>query len=315
MGYELYREVMRWAPAALTPREKLAALVIADDANDGTRVTWSSVSDPAIMQQAMVPDDRAMRRIITKLKREKVLEHLSGGHNGRAAKYRFLHLAPAGSAKQGENHPATDHVAGQKSPSYSPETPEQGAQNRPATDHVAGSKLPSSRVEITLPTPHPSTTSSSVAEAVGTAEAPTSEEGEEEQQQDTTPEAFLQALPAPWGVGGPTAKAYAPMLAQAIAERHWRLDAALVAELTKNPDGIRAHSKVLRLRIRDLPYRQQPVAKATRTCRDCGEPHPNVADNGLCPPCIRGDTTSQQRHGMPADFRQQLRQARERTSS
>ncbi|MEU3287811.1 hypothetical protein [Streptomyces longwoodensis] len=114
MGYELYREVKVWAPTTLTHREKLTALVLADDANDKTRLTYSSVVDPEIMRQAMVPDDRSMRRIIAKLKEEKVLEHVGGGHNGRTAKYRFLHMAPAGSSAGVPSDPAD--VAGSKTP-------------------------------------------------------------------------------------------------------------------------------------------------------------------------------------------------------
>lgn len=320
MGYKLYREVKVWAPVSLTRGEKLAALVIADDANDDSRVTWSSVSDPEIMRQAMVPDDRAMRRIITKLKREKVLEHLSGGHNGRVAKYRFLHLAPAeGGEKQGENHPATDDVAGWKSPSYGDESNGASAENHPATDRVAGQISPSSRVETTLPTPDPSTTSpSSVAEADGrppVGGAGRKEEAPQEQNDTTTTAtAFLEALPEPWGVGRVTAAALAPLLAERATERRWALDKDLTAELTKNPGGINDHRRVLRSRIEDLKYRLRPPAQRTaeqadRTCVDCGQPHPNLTDTGICPPCLSGQN-SEARRPMPADFRQALRRAR-----
>lgn len=315
MGYELYREVKVWAPESLTPREKLAALVIADDANDASRITWSSVSDPEIMRQAMVPDDRAMRRIITKLKREKVLEHLGGGHNGRAAKYRFLHLAPAGGGKQGGNHPATDRVAGSESPAYANETTGRGEQNRPATDHVAGQISPSSRVNSTLPTPYPSTTSPSAAEAVD--KPPTGDTGQGEDHTSTTPQdtavAFLETLPAPWSVGHVTAKALAPRLAERAAERHWTLGPELAAELTKNPGGINNHRAVLRTRIEDLPYRAKlPAPRAAdapeRACVDCGRPHPNLTDTGICPPCLSGQGRGDRRP-MPADFRAALRRS------
>jgi hypothetical protein len=156
-----------WAPATLTHREKLTALVLADDANDRTRLTFHSVVDPEIMRQAMVPDDRAMRRIVARLKEEKILEQAEVGHNGRTAKFRFLHLAPAGSAamKAGEKDPATDDVGGSESPAYV--QPEDGkpVQNDPATPVVGGSFSASSRVENTLPTPAPPTTSSSTTAA------------------------------------------------------------------------------------------------------------------------------------------------------
>jgi hypothetical protein len=167
MGYELYREVKVWAPPSLTHREKLTAMVLADDANDRTRLTYSSVLAPEIMQQAMVPDDRAMRRIIAKLKEEKVLEHAGGGHNGRTAKYRFLHLAPAGSgtAMPGEIHPPTAAVAGSESPPYDGSPDEKAGENNPPTGGVAGSFSASRGAKKTLPTPSPPTTSSSTTPA------------------------------------------------------------------------------------------------------------------------------------------------------
>lgn len=163
MGYELYREVKVWAPPSLTHREKLTALVLADDANDRTRLTYSSVVDPEIMRQAMIPDDRSMRRIVAKLKEEKVLEHVGGGHNGRTAKYRFLHLAPAGSGGEmpGDSDPATPSVGGSESPSYEGTPGEKAGEKDPPTDGVAGSFSASRRVKKTRPTPSPPTTSSS----------------------------------------------------------------------------------------------------------------------------------------------------------
>ncbi|MFF4933579.1 hypothetical protein ACFY2H_32500 [Streptomyces griseofuscus] len=165
MGYELYREVKVWAPPSLTHREKLTAMVLADDANDRTRLTYSSVVDPEIMRQAMVPDDRSMRRIVAKLKEEKVLEHAGGGHNGRTAKYRFLHLAPAtsGAEMPGENDPATPAVAGSEAPSYDSTPDEHVGEKDPPTGGVAGSFSAGRRAKKTRPTPSPPTTSSSAA--------------------------------------------------------------------------------------------------------------------------------------------------------
>ncbi|MFJ8192780.1 hypothetical protein ACIQ8D_23915 [Streptomyces sp. NPDC096094] len=167
MGYELYREVKVWAPASLTHREKLTAMVLADDANDKTRLTYSSVVDPEIMRQAMVPDDRSMRRIVAKLKEEKILEHVGGGHNGRTAKYRFLHLAPAGSCTEmpGDSDPATADVGGSESPAYGGTPTGKVDEKDPPTDGVAGSFSASRRVKKTRPTPSPPTTSSSTTPA------------------------------------------------------------------------------------------------------------------------------------------------------
>ncbi|MGW2258987.1 hypothetical protein ACWCXE_14275 [Streptomyces sp. NPDC001780] len=95
MGYPLFREVKKHAPAGLTHQEKLTAMVLADDANDDTRLTYTSVVDPEILRQAMVPDARKMMRILAKLREKKVIEQIGRGCNGRTAKYRFLPLGPA----------------------------------------------------------------------------------------------------------------------------------------------------------------------------------------------------------------------------
>jgi hypothetical protein len=178
VGYELYREVMRWAPASLTKGEKLAALVLADDANDDSRLTWSSVVDPEIMRQAMVPDERAMLRIIAKLKTEKVVEHNSGGHNGKVAKYKFLTLAPVDApvkggenahptdGKGGENHPATRGEGWQESPPYVGPSGDPMQKITTLRGAKGGDFLPRRVVKTTTPTPYPLTTSSSPADVI-----------------------------------------------------------------------------------------------------------------------------------------------------
>ncbi len=278
MGYALYREVKVWAPPSLTKGEKLAAMVLADDANDQTRLTYSSTIDPEIMRQAMVKDDRAMRRIIAKLKDEKVLEHAGGGHNGRTAKYRFLHLAPAESTSvmPGENRPPTDGVAGTKSPGYGDQRGSAPGENHPATDGVGGQFFASSRVKTTRPTPSPPTTASSPDTSAVTEPSAGDGGGGGDQQQDeqrlAAAAAFLQALPIPWTVGRITAPALAPLLLEHATAQGWQLDADLVAELTKSPDGIRDHRAVLPRRIADLPKRAAVRQPAEQDAPDwCGK--------------------------------------------
>ncbi|MGW5333619.1 hypothetical protein [Streptomyces bauhiniae] len=178
MGYELYREVKVWAPPSLTHREKLTAMVLADDANDKTRLTWNSVVDPEIMNQAMVKNDRDMRKILAKLQDEKVIESAGGGHNGRIAKYRFRHLNPAGCpggamcgcplALAVQNEPATGDVGGPERTGYPERSQRAPVQKEPATEGVAGSNWHRRRSDSDRPTPSPSSTTPplSVAEQV-----------------------------------------------------------------------------------------------------------------------------------------------------
>ncbi|WP_331732145.1 hypothetical protein OG592_41230 (plasmid) [Streptomyces avidinii] len=66
---------------------------------------------------------------------------------------------------------------------------------------------------------------------------------------------FLQELPRPWTAGRVTARGLAPLLAEVVADQGWELDAALVSELTQNPEGVKRPGRVLKSRIEDLPRR------------------------------------------------------------
>lgn len=88
------------------------------------------------------------------------------------------------------------------------------------------------------------------------------EEGEGQHAADrTTDEAvaaaehFLQELPRPWTAGRVTAKKLAPLLAMVAVDQGWELDDELVAELTKNPEGVKRFPATLKARIEDLPRR------------------------------------------------------------
>jgi hypothetical protein len=90
--------------------------------------------------------------------------------------------------------------------------------------------------------------------------APTEEEADYSPQQIANAERFLQLLPAPWNVGRQTARRQAPKLLEAADAQGWDLDQALVAELTKNPGGVKNFTAVLKTRIADLPL-QAAVAE------------------------------------------------------
>jgi len=179
MGYPLYREVKIWAPISLTHREKLTALVLADDANDTTRLTWKSTEDPEIMRFALVKNERDMRKILARLREEKILEAAASGHNGRIAKFRFLHLEPDGCpglpdcscplalAVQIEP-PTTDGdldsnaaVGGPERTGYTHPERTAPVQKEPPTEGVGGSNRHRRRSKKNRPTPSSSSTTSS----------------------------------------------------------------------------------------------------------------------------------------------------------
>lgn len=91
MGSRLYVEVLDYAPTTLTHREKLALAVLADDARDSTRITWSSVESEKILRRAQVSRPQ-MYEVIKALVKKSVLEKVSAGQKNGTAKYRILPL-------------------------------------------------------------------------------------------------------------------------------------------------------------------------------------------------------------------------------
>ncbi|MDH6432604.1 hypothetical protein M2158_001081 [Streptomyces sp. SAI-144] len=303
MGYQLRRQLREVLGPDIAGLQRAVALEIADDANDDTRKSYAALED--LRRWTAAKDVNVVRNALKRLAAAgwEFRVPIGKGRDGRV-----LYAIPG--VRMTFRVPNFKGVA-----TATPTNPEGGATATPKTGK-GEPQLPigvaTARSEGATATPIssvPSVISSPpVAEPV---EVSTASDVGEEEEAERTPQAFLEALPAPWSVGRVTARALAPRLAQAATERHWQLDAHLVAELTKNGSGINNYASVLRRRIDDLPYRPVPTEPRTlRTCTDCGRPHPNVADNGLCPPCIKGDTSSQGRRAMPPDFRQQLRQGR-----
>ena len=112
MGSRLYVEVLDYAPTTLTHREKLALSVLADDARDSTRITWSSVESEKILRRASVSRAQ-MYAVIKSLMAKGVLEKVAAGQKNGTAKYRLLALQcpenpDADDEPQGPDFPDTD---------------------------------------------------------------------------------------------------------------------------------------------------------------------------------------------------------------
>lgn len=138
------------------------------------------------------------------------------------------------------------------------------------------------------------------AEVARSARAIQEEEEIQDQQRVSNAAQFLMDLAPPWRLGPIDAAALAPTLELIAGARGWDPDAHLAAALTANPGGINNYAAVLRTRIDNLPMRHtRPDPAAGRECRDCGRPHPNLYDNGVCPNCIRTDN----RADPPPNFR------------
>ncbi|MEU0346047.1 hypothetical protein ABZ302_04520 [Streptomyces sp. NPDC006237] len=105
--------MLDYAPSTLTHRERLLLAVLAEDARDETRVTWSRVEDPVILRRADVSRS-GLYDVLKALVAKGVLERVTVGQKNAAAKYRITVQAPV----QSPENPDTD------APSQSPENPD-----------------------------------------------------------------------------------------------------------------------------------------------------------------------------------------------
>lgn len=134
MGSRLYVEVLDYAPTTLTHREKLFLAVLADDARDTTRITWSSVESPKNLRRGKVTRPQVYE-LIKALVKKGCLEKVSAGQKNGTAKYRLLPLQcpeipDVDDADQGPGSADTD---GAPQPPDSPDTETQRPEN-PDTD-------------------------------------------------------------------------------------------------------------------------------------------------------------------------------------
>lgn len=122
MGIRLFVEVLDYAPPTLTHREKLFLAVLAEDARDTTRTTWSSVQSPKILHRGDVSRTQAYE-VIKALVAKGALERVSAGQKNTTAKYRIPPLAPSQSP---ENRDA-------ETPSQSPDSQDTDESQSPGT--------------------------------------------------------------------------------------------------------------------------------------------------------------------------------------
>ncbi|MFB7228482.1 hypothetical protein ACFCY9_12270 [Streptomyces fimicarius] len=135
MGGRLYVEVLDYAPTTLTHREKLALAVLADDARDSTRITWSSVESEKILRRAQVSRAQ-IYAVIKALIAKDCLERVSAGQKNGTAKYMILPLQRQGNPDAEEDGQRPDSADADEGP-QPPETPDTDAQGPgiPDTDN------------------------------------------------------------------------------------------------------------------------------------------------------------------------------------
>ncbi|MFG3046305.1 hypothetical protein ACGFZR_15415 [Streptomyces sp. NPDC048241] len=88
MGIRLMVDVLANAPEALTHREKLLLVVLAEDANDDTRITWNSVERPEVLRGAKLSRSQ-LYAVLKSLCSKGALEKLAAGQKNGTAKYKI----------------------------------------------------------------------------------------------------------------------------------------------------------------------------------------------------------------------------------
>ncbi|MEU9921919.1 hypothetical protein AB0H51_11580 [Streptomyces griseoluteus] len=152
MGSRLYVEVLDFAPPTLTHREKLALAVLADDARDSTRITWSSVESEKTLRRAQVSRPQ-MYAVIKALVTKGVLEKVSAGQKNGTAKYRILplqcpELPDADADLEGPDSADTDEPQRPGTPDTQPEVE---SSQIPDTDQSQSQGIPDTGPEAQCP--------------------------------------------------------------------------------------------------------------------------------------------------------------------
>lgn len=93
MGIRLIVEAMDHAPATLSHREWRLLVVLAEDANDDTWITWGSVAAPKVLRRAKLSRTQ-LYEVIKSLVAQGALEKVAAGQKNGTAKYRLLPQCP-----------------------------------------------------------------------------------------------------------------------------------------------------------------------------------------------------------------------------
>lgn len=143
-------DVLMGAPESLTHREKLLLLVLAEDANEDTRITWNSVERPEVLRGAKLSRSQ-LYAVLKSLTAKGALERLSAGQKNAAAKYRIKKFPSFQSPRIRD----TDQSQCQENADTEPQSQ---CQENADTDQSQCQEIRDVSVpESGTPTPHPST--------------------------------------------------------------------------------------------------------------------------------------------------------------
>lgn len=196
MGIRLIVEVLRDAPEALTHREKLLLVVLAEDANDDTRTTWNSVERPEVLRGAKLSRSQ-LYAVLKSLAAKGVLDKLSAGQKNGTAKYKISKFETV----QCPGIPDTD------GPSQRPSSPDTDGSQRPGNPDT----------DETSQRPGNADTDPSQCQEIRDVSVPESGTPTPLNPSSTTPSASQQEEPAPERLGYGIPEAARPLVDQLTA--------------------------------------------------------------------------------------------------
>lgn len=318
MGYRLRRWFEDRLPQEISSGERVVALAIADLVWDDSRVGYGTKFMTKLLHKTGFENEGQLGKVIGKLAARgielrvpvtgqdgKPLTDKRGqlvyAHRGHQRTFRvpFESEFPGRPAPfwgdEGERSPDREPNAwfdGERSPARetfnsgsSPTGETFEGERSPSRETNRAERSPARESKVTQAgDPIPLTTTTYLPPtAVPNSTTPHEPAGAEHVDVLTAAVDFLMNLPAPWTVGRVTAKALAPALLDATTEQGWHLDERLAAKLTENPDGIKRHSSILRIRIGDLPAAPRDAPRKgpalPRWCGHCGNGNPAAEFN------------------------------------
>jgi len=167
MGYELYRHVLNHAPAELDPTARAVLAVIADDANERTRI--SRIPMDLLMHRSGVATRDALKKVFQRLARAGYEIRIPVGTDtlgrpiyamrGRATQYRIPVFperdVPHHPRMGGTRSPHSDSLGGTSSPNRGTSSPYRGTSSPPlSSDLNTSSSSSADRAQATDSTSH-----------------------------------------------------------------------------------------------------------------------------------------------------------------
>lgn len=121
MGVRLMVEVLDYAPANLTPRERWTLVVLAESARDTTRVCWPGIEDDDVFIRRCRLSRSQRYAVLRALIDKGALENVRRGQKHVRAGYRIAVMAPKGAKlPEPQDNPAPQHPDSQDAEKSAP---------------------------------------------------------------------------------------------------------------------------------------------------------------------------------------------------